>query len=299
MQFHETSKTKWQGCTDSNRGPSVLETDALPTELHPYRQPRLYNAFAAMASDDMHCACYATQMHAPPTPPASPKIIPPEVLLLAYRSGVFPMADSRDDDEVFWVEPRNRAILPLDGFRCSRSLAKVLKSGRFQVKVDGDFSAVIDACAQPRTDHPDTWISHAVDASYRNLHRHGHAHSVECWQDGALVGGLYGVAFDRAFCGESMFTRADNASKIALAWLVALMRRAGYVLLDCQFMTDHLASLGAVEITRERYQELLAQAAEEPPRLSLIDAHRALYQESVAGSSSPGKLIAHSFSQTS
>ncbi len=243
-------------------------------------------------------------MHAPPNKPAVPKIIPPEVLLLAYRSGVFPMADSRDDEEVFWVEPRNRAILPLDGFRCSRSLAKVLKSDRFEVRVDGDFSAVIDACAQPRSDHSDTWISGTVDASYRNLHRHGHAHSVECWQDGELVGGLYGVAFDRVFCGESMFTRTDNASKVALAWLVVLMRRAGYVLLDCQFMTEHLASLGAVEITRESYQELLAQAAEKPPRLSLPEALAAIRQESEASAgadaaSSPGKLIAQSFSQTS
>lgn len=266
-------------------------------------------------------------MHAP-----APKIIPPEVLLLAYRSGVFPMADSRDDEEVFWVEPRKRAILPLDGFRCSRSLAKLLRQDRFTVSVDGDFAAVIDACAQPRLDHPETWISRTVDASYRNLHRHGHAHSLECWLDGELVGGLYGVAFDRVFCGESMFSRTHNASKVALAWLVALMRRAGYVLLDCQFMTEHLASLGAVEIPREQYQELLAQAAERPPRCSLPEALEGLRQASssagsgsaagaagagaaVAGargagvapfespdgaaSSSPGKLIAQSFSQTS
>jgi len=231
-------------------------------------------------------------MHAP-----SPKLIPPEVLLLAYRSGVFPMADSRDDDEVFWVEPRNRAILPLDGFRCSRSLAKVIKSDRFEVRMDGDFSAVIEECAQPRRDHPETWISDVIGASYRNLYRHGHAHSVECWQDGALVGGLYGVAFDRVFCGESMFARTRDASKVALAWLVALMRKAGYVLLDCQFMTEHLASLGAVEIPRDRYQELLVTAAERAPSMSLPDALAALHQE--AGSSSPGKLIAQSFSQTS
>ncbi|WP_340588751.1 leucyl/phenylalanyl-tRNA--protein transferase [Erythrobacter alti] len=231
-------------------------------------------------------------MHAP-----SPKLIPPEVLLLAYRSGVFPMADSREDEEVFWVEPRNRAILPLDGFRCSRSLAKVIRSDRFEVRLDGDFSAVIDACAQPRRDHPESWISEVIAASYRNLHRHGHAHSVECWQDGALVGGLYGVAFDRVFCGESMFARADNSSKVALAWLVALMRRAGFVLLDCQFMTEHLASLGAVEIPRDRYQELLAKAAEYPPHMSLPEALARLHQDSA--SSSPGKLIVQSFTQTS
>ena len=209
------------------------------------------------------------------------------------------MADSRDDEEVFWVEPRKRAILPLDGFRCSRSLAKLLKQDRFEVRLDGDFAAVIDACAQPRLDHPETWISQVIDASYRNLYRQGHAHSVECWQDGTLVGGLYGVAFDRAFCGESMFARADNASKVALAWLVALMRRAGHVLLDCQFMTEHLASLGTVEISRDRYQEMLAEAGAKKPRLSLPDALAELYQESEATASSPGKLIAQSFNQTS
>ena len=233
-------------------------------------------------------------MHAPAL-----KLIPPEILLLAYRSGVFPMADSRDDEEVFWVEPRKRAILPLDGFRCSRSLTKLLKQDRFEVRLDGDFAAVLEACAQPRIDHPETWISQVIDASYRNLYRQGHAHSVECWQDGALVGGLYGVDFDRVFCGESMFARADNTSKVALAWLVALMRRAGYVLLDCQFMTEHLASLGAVEISRDRYQEMLAEAGVKKPRLSLPDALRELYQESEAAASSPGKLIAQSFSQTS
>ena len=131
-------------------------------------------------------------MHSP-----TPKLIPPEVLLLAYRSGIFPMADSREEEEVFWVEPRQRAILPLDHFLCSRSLAKVLKQDRFRVTVDADFARVVEACAQPRVE-PDgseigTWISHAIAASYRNLHRHGHAHSVECWLDEHLVGGLYGA----------------------------------------------------------------------------------------------------------
>ena len=234
-------------------------------------------------------------MHAP-----TPKLIPPEMLLLAYRSGVFPMADARGDEEVFWVEPRKRAILPLRGFHCSRSLAKVLKSDRYRVSVDEDFGAVIDACAQPRIAHPETWISHTIEASYRNLQRHGHAHSVECWRGGDLVGGLYGVAFDRVFCGESMFARADNASKVALAWLVALMRRAGYLLLDCQFMTGHLASLGAVEIGRQDYQRLLAEACAAPPRISLGAALDQVSAESEeAASSSPGKLIAQSFTQTS
>lgn len=238
-------------------------------------------------------------MHSP-----VPKLIPTEVLLLAYRSGVFPMADSRDDDEVFWVEPRRRAILPLDGFHCSRSLAKVLKQDRFRVTVDADFGAVMNACAQPRPDleaggESGTWISHTITASYLNLHRHGHAHSVECWQDGELVGGLYGVAFERVFCGESMFSRADNASKVALAWLVALLKRAGFMLLDCQFMTGHLASMGAVEISRDQYQEMLARACDAEALSSLPQAHAALLQASEASSSSPGKLIAQSFTQTS
>lgn len=233
-------------------------------------------------------------MHAP-----APKLIPPEILLLAYRSGVFPMADARDDAEVFWVEPRNRAILPLEEFHCSRSLAKVLRADRYRVTVDNDFAAVIAHCAEPRLDHPGTWISETIEASYRNLYRHGSAHSVECWEGETLVGGLYGVAFDRVFCGESMFSRAGNASKVALAWLVHLLRRAGYVLLDCQFMTEHLASMGAIEITRDHYQELLTEACAGAPTCSLGEAHAALLQESETASSSPGKLIAQSFTQTS
>ncbi len=256
-------------------------------------------------------------------------IIPAEILLLAYRAGVFPMADTRDDDEVFWVEPQRRAILPLDGFHCSRSLARVLRADRFAVTVDQDFDAVITACAAPRPGHPDTWICNRIEASYRNLHRAGHAHSVECWLDGTLVGGLYGVAFDRVFCGESMFSRADNASKVALAWLVALLKRADYRVLDCQFMTGHLASLGAVEIARADYLDLLAKAAS-PPEMSLNEAYVSAAGAAGSGagaadgaaagarrrrgagassssspslertaSSSPGKAIAQSFTQTS
>lgn len=243
-------------------------------------------------------------MHSP-----APKLIPPEVLLLAYRSGIFPMADSREDEEVFWVEPRNRAVFPLDRFHCSRSLAKALRQDRYRVTVDAAFGAVVDACALPR-EEPDgstsgTWISQTIAASYRNLHRHGHAHSVECWEQTdhgeELVGGLYGVAFDRAFCGESMFSRADNASKVALAWLVALMRHAGYMLLDCQFMTGHLASLGAVEMSRDDYLEKLARACGGQPLCSLPEAHAALLARSAAqeSASSPGKLIAQSLTQTS
>lgn len=201
-------------------------------------------------------------MHAPARP-SDP--IPGELLLLAYRSGIFPMADHRDDPEVYWVEPRERAIIPLDGFRLSGSLAKTIRQDRFRVSCDEAFGAVIAECAAPREEHAESWISRRIEASYLDLHAAGHAHSIECWlraDDGSerLAGGLYGVAFDRVFCGESMFSRADNASKVALAWLVAAMQRAGYVLLDCQFMTDHLATLGAVAMPQADYLERLAGA---------------------------------------
>lgn len=179
------------------------------------------------------------------------------------------MADTREDADIFWVEPRERAILPLDGLHLSKSLRKVIRADRFAISVNQSFENVIRACAMPRIDHPETWISERIVQSYLGLHRVGHAHSVECWltgEDGAkrLVGGLYGVAFDQVFCGESMFSTADNASKVALAWLVAILRRAGYVLLDCQFMTDHLRSMGAVEIPQRDYQRLVKQAHGQP-----------------------------------
>lgn len=194
-------------------------------------------------------------MHASVPPP-----IDAELLLLAYRSGVFPMADNRDDPEVFWVEPRRRAILPLDGFHCSSSLARTLRRGKFRVTCNAAFDAVIAACAEAAPDRAETWISGRIAASYRDLHRLGHAHSIECWHGENLVGGLYGVGFDRVFCGESMFSRVPDASKVALAWLVAALRRGGASLLDCQFMTTHLASLGAAEISQKRYVALLREA---------------------------------------
>lgn len=228
-------------------------------------------------------------MHAPAHP-----AIPSETLLLAYRSGLFPMADGRDDPQIVWVEPRIRAILPLDGFHCSQSLAKLLKQDRFEVTCNEAFDAVIAACAQPRMDHPGSWISHRIERSYRALHRAGHAHSIECWQDGSLVGGLYGVGFDRVFCGESMFSISSNASKVALAWLVAILARANAVVLDCQFMTEHLATLGAVELPQKLYMDMLATARRGPP-VVLPEAYDSL----VSASSSPGKLIAQSLIQTS
>ena len=206
-------------------------------------------------------------MHAPVRPPPSEgaEPIPAELLLLAYRSGIFPMADHRDDPDVYWVEPRERAVIPLERFRVSKSLTKTLRQNRFRVSCDEAFAGVIAACAAPREEHAESWISRRIEASYLALHREGHAHSIECWLPAeggreGLAGGLYGVAFDRVFCGESMFSRADNASKVAMAWLVAAMRRAGFALLDCQFMTDHLASLGATPIPQAEYLQKLKVA---------------------------------------
>ncbi|WP_218151543.1 leucyl/phenylalanyl-tRNA--protein transferase [Novosphingobium sp. CF614] len=206
--------------------------------------------------------------------------------MLAYRSGIFPMADSREDPEIFWIEPRLRAVLPLDGFRMSRSLARTLRRGRFTVTCNAAFEEVMDACAAPRRVRPDddaegdgesgSWISHRIQASYENLHYLGHAHSIECWQQAPegrrLVGGLYGVGFDRVFCGESMFSRVPDASKVALAWLVAALRRGGASLLDCQFITPHLASLGAVEMSQKRYLALLQAAQSSAPHSSVVPA---------------------------
>ena len=232
-------------------------------------------------------------MHAPAEP-----IIPSDLLLLAYRHGIFPMSDGRDDPEVFWVEPKLRAILPLDGLNVSRSLAKTVRQDRFRVTCNGAFDAVIAACAEPRPDHPESWISDRIMASYRALHREGHAHSIECWLGDELVGGLYGVQFGGVFCGESMFSRADNASKVALVWLVGLLRRGGARLLDCQFITDHLASLGAVEISQANYVALLAEA-EGVGAAALPDAFGALVADASGAGLSPSKVILQSLTQTS
>ena len=180
----------------------------------------------------------------------------PRLLLRGYASGIFPMADSRDADDVFWVEPRNRAIIPLHRFRLAKSLARTIRRGTFTVTRDEAFGEVIRACA----DRPETWINQDIERATLGLHAAGHAHSIECWQGGELVGGLYGVRLGRAFFGESMFSRRTDASKVALAWLVARLIAGRFLLLDCQFMTDHLASLGAVSVARERYVALLSGA---------------------------------------
>ncbi|KQX21690.1 MULTISPECIES: leucyl/phenylalanyl-tRNA--protein transferase [unclassified Sphingomonas] len=188
------------------------------------------------------------------------KSIDPDLLLRAYSIGVFPMADSRAADDVYWVEPKKRGILPLDQFRLSRSLAKTIRSDRFTMTADQAFGRVVSECAAVTSDRPDTWINPAIEAAYADLHRRGHAHSIECWRGDRLVGGLYGVRLGGAFFGESMFSRESNASKVALAWLVARLRIGGFRLLDCQFITDHLQSLGAIEVTRDDYVALLDAA---------------------------------------
>lgn len=179
--------------------------------------------------------------------------IDPALLLSAYAQGIFPMSDGEDDPDVHWVEPRLRAILPLDGFHLSRSLKKTLRSERFTVTTDQCFDHMVALCAEAAPDRPSTWINPVIRASYADLHRMGYAHSVEVWQDELLVGGLYGVSLGRAFFGESMVSRRTDASKVALAHLVARLLAGGWQLLDCQFITDHLASLGAVEISQETY----------------------------------------------
>ena len=184
----------------------------------------------------------------------------PDLLLRAYSVGVFPMANTRDAGDVFWVEPKRRGVLPLDGFHLSRSLAKTLRSDRFTVTVDTVFAEVVARCAEPTPDRPDTWINPDIERAYAELHRRGYCHSVETWFDRELVGGLYGVRLGAAFFGESMFSRMRDASKIALAHLVARLRAGNFRLLDCQFLTDHLASLGTIEIDRQTYVALLDAA---------------------------------------
>ncbi|WP_430416553.1 leucyl/phenylalanyl-tRNA--protein transferase [Parasphingorhabdus sp.] len=193
-----------------------------------------------------------------------------DLLLKAYASGIFPMADARDDPETFWVEPKTRATIPLEGFRLSRSLRKTIISNRFRVTADTDFENVIRTCAEAAADRQETWINADIEEAFLTLHDMGLAHSVECWasdeDDGPekLVGGLYGLEIGRAFCGESMFSRKRDASKVALAWLVARLKFGGFELLDCQFMTEHLASLGAVEVSQQAYVQQLQRALQAP-----------------------------------
>jgi leucyl/phenylalanyl-tRNA---protein transferase len=236
----------------------------------------------------------------------------PSLLLGAYSVGVFPMADSRDAEDVYWVEPRRRAILPLDGFHLSRSLRKVIAGDRFRVTADRAFAEIIALCAESAEDRPDTWINASIEQAFVRLHGLGLAHSVECWDGDRLVGGLYGLALGRAFFGESMVSRAPNASKVAIAALVARLRAGGFTLLDCQFMTEHLASLGAIEVPRADYMALLgaalsstassAGAGSSPAALAEgagAGAFGALDAAAGADGAVPGKVIAQLLVQTS
>jgi leucyl/phenylalanyl-tRNA--protein transferase len=179
-----------------------------------------------------------------------------DLLLQAYQVGVFPMSEGRDDPEVFWVDPRMRGVIPLDQFRISRSLARTLRRGRFTVTVDRAFEDVVRGCA----DRDETWINDTIFDLYCELYQAGFAHSIEVWENERLVGGVYGVTIGAAFFGESMFSRATDASKVALAYLVDRLRLGGYQLFDTQFITPHLASLGAVEIPRDQYRAMLVEA---------------------------------------
>lgn len=188
------------------------------------------------------------------------RVFGPNELLDCYRRGVFPMADSRDDPRLFLVDPDLRGVLPLDGFHLSKSLRKTIRRDEFEIRIDTCFSRVMELCAEAAPDRPNTWINAPILNLYSALHRAGHAHSVEAWRGGELVGGLYGVSLKAAFFGESMFSRATDASKVALAHLVARLRAGGYRLLDTQFVTGHLETFGVEEIPRERFHILLKEA---------------------------------------
>jgi leucyl/phenylalanyl-tRNA--protein transferase len=186
--------------------------------------------------------------------------ITPEVLLKAYACGIFPMAENADDPALYWIEPERRGVIPLDGFHLPARLARTVRAGAFEIAVDRDFEAVLDGCAAPGPGRSRTWINHRIRRLYGDLYEAGHCHTVEAWQNGRLVGGLYGVHLGGAFFGESMFHRVTDASKVALAHLVARLRAGGFALLDTQFVTDHLRRFGAVEVPRQAYHRQLEAA---------------------------------------
>ncbi len=227
----------------------------------------------------------------------------PDLLLRAYAAGIFPMADGRDAADLFWVEPKRRGVLPLDAFHLPRSLAKLLRQERFELSADRAFDAVMQACAAPGPGRgrQESWINGPILDGYSQLHRLGFAHSIECWQDGALAGGLYGVKLGAAFFGESMFTRVRDASKVALAHLIARLRAGGFRLLDTQFLTDHLARFGAVEVPRAAYRASLDSALSVDGNFFALDALAAEAGRPATMVSGPisGKLIAQLLTQTS
>lgn len=188
--------------------------------------------------------------------------ITPDVLLKAYACGIFPMAETADDPGLYWIEPQRRGVIPIDGFHVPRRLARTVRYDRFEIRIDFDFEAVLSACAAPAPGREKTWINGRIRRLYTELYRRGHCHTVEAWRDRKLVGGLYGVRLGRAFFGESMFHRESDTSKVALTHLVARLKRGNFVLLDAQFITEHLWQFGAVEIERARYQRVLADAVQ-------------------------------------
>jgi len=232
-------------------------------------------------------------MAARPIP--GPHRLTPEILVRAYAAGVFPMSEARDDPTIFWVDPEMRGVLPLDGLHVSKSLRKVLRRGEFEVTADQAFADVIEACAQPRPGQDGkmgTWINDEIMRAYIEMHQLGLAHSVECWQQGELVGGLYGISLKGAFMGESMFSTRTNASKVALVHLVARLRMGGYALLDTQFITEHLISMGGVEIAGQEYLDRLeraftvdAQFPTEPSGAELSSEIESLFAQSLSHTS--------------
>lgn len=200
-----------------------------------------------------------------------PEPITPRLLLRAYAAGLFPMAEDAEDEHLHWFDPRERGIFPLDGLIVSKSLAKTIRAKKFEIRVDHDFNAVIAACAESRPGRERTWINRAIAGLFRDLFDMGFVHCVEAWREGQLVGGLYGLTLGGAFFGESMFHRATDASKVCLTYLVARLRRGGYSLLDAQFVTPHLASLGAIEISRGAYRRKLDAALEIQGDFHLLD----------------------------
>ena len=197
--------------------------------------------------------------------------ITPEVLLKAYACGIFPMAENADDPSLYWIEPEKRGLIPLDGFHISRRLARTVRGDQFQIFVDRDFEATMDGCAEPAAGRSRTWINRRIRSLYSKLHEIGHCHSVEAWRDDKLVGGLYGVRLGRVFFGESMFHRERDASKVALVHLVARLRAGGFTLLDTQFVTSHLSSFGAIEVSKRLYNRMLERALEDEADFFALD----------------------------
>ncbi|MBD2746761.1 leucyl/phenylalanyl-tRNA--protein transferase [Microvirga sp. BT688] len=216
----------------------------------------------------------------PHSPDHAPEITA-DILLKAYAAGIFPMAEDADDPSLFWVEPRERGIIPLDDFHVSKRLARTVRSDMFEVRVDQNFDAVIAGCAAPAADREKTWISRRIRELYGELFNAGYCHTVEVYQEGRLVGGLYGVRLNGAFFGESMFHTERDASKVALVHLVARLRRGGFSLLDTQFVTSHLAQFGATEVPRRAYKQMLRSAMEHGADWNVLPRDRIVSGEEV------------------